>query len=188
MQSYLSSINQDVTKSLSVLGAKLQDLDEHISENSSKLQEYLASRSSEGVSTPQSSATPSDEFVQQFLTGMSLNGLTLIYAFYLYHEKGKKDAFSLPDFVDVLEGVEVNYLFGVMVASTCAQMLFYTNVKNSGNKKFVNIILSHHITKKVLEGNLTTCCNNIREGSDNPNYYEFEGLKQRINNYLSTLS
>ena len=34
----LTSINQDVTKSLSALGAKLQDLDEHISENNSKLQ------------------------------------------------------------------------------------------------------------------------------------------------------
>lgn len=184
----LASINKDVTKSLYVLGAKLQDLEEHVSENSSKLQEYLDGRSSEGLSTHQGSENPSDGFVQQFLAGMSLNGLIIIYAFYIYHEKGKKDAFSLPDFVDVLVGVEVNYLFGVMVASTCAQILFYSNVNDSGNKKFVNITLSHHITKKTLEKNLIACCDNIRKGSNNPDYYEFEGLKKRINGYLASLN
>lgn len=184
----LTSINQDVTKSLSALGAKLQDLDEHISENSSKLQEYLDSRSSEGISKPQSSETLTDAFVQQFLAGMSLNGLILIYAFYLYKEKGKKDPFSLPDFVDKLIGVEVTYLFGIMVASTCAQILFYVNVKDSGNKKFVNISLSHHINKVTLENNINGNCKNIREGSDIPEYYELEGLKKRINDYLATLN
>lgn len=184
----LTSINQDVTKSLYALGAKLQDLDEHISENSSKLQEYLDSRPSEGISKPQSSDTLSDTFVQQYLAGMSLNGLILIYAFYLYKEKGKKDPFSLPDFVDSFIGVEVAYLFGVMVASTCAQMLFYSNVKDSGNKKFVNITLSHHINKMTLENNIKACCKNIREGSDIPDYYELEGMKKRINDYLATLN
>lgn len=184
----LTSINQDVTKSLSALGAKLQDLDEHISENNSKLQEYLDSRPSEGISKPQSSDTLTDSFVQQFLVGMSLNGLILIYAFYLYKEKGKKDPFSLPDFVDFLIGVEVSYLFGVMVASTCAQILFYVSTKDSGNKKFVNITLSHHITKIALENNIKDSCKNIREGSDIPEYYELEGLKKRINDYLATLN
>lgn len=184
----LTSINQDVTKSLSALGAKLQDLDEHISENSSKLQEYLDSRSSEGISKPQSSETLTDAFVQQFLAGMSLNGLILIYAFYLYKEKGKRDPFSLPDFVDKLIGVEVTYLFGIMVASTCAQILFYVNVKDSGNKKFVNISLSHHINKVTLENIINGNCKNIREGSDIPEYYELEGLKKRINVYLATLN
>ena len=184
----LTSINQDVTKSLSALGAKLQDLDEHISENNSKLQEYLDSRPSEGISKPQSSDTLTDSFVQQFLVGMSLNGLILIYAFYLYKEKGKKDPFSLPDFVDFLIGVEVSYLFGVMVASTCAQILFYVSTKDSGNKKFVNITLSHHITRIALENNIKDSCKNIREGSDIPEYYELEGLKKRINDYLATLN
>ena len=180
----LATVNANVNKSLVSLGIKLQELDEHISDNNKKLQEYL-DKASAGAQISQTGAKISKQAVEFFLSNMSFNGLVLFYAFFQYEKNNKKDNFSLVEFEKIINS-SVDYFFGIMVASTCASIISYSNVKES-NTLFNNISVSEYVTIDQLNVEILKWCESLRKDAPNPDFYDLNKVKKRIDDYLAQL-
>lgn len=180
----LATVNANVNKSLVSLGIKLQELDEHISDNNIKLQEYL-DKASAGAQISQTGAKLSKQAVEYFLSKMSFNGLVLFYAFSQYEKNKKTDNFSLVEFDKIINS-NVDYSFGIMVASTSANVISYSNVKES-NILFNNISVSEYVTIDQLNVEILKWCESLRKDATNPDFYDLDGIKKRIDDYLAHL-
>lgn len=180
----LATVNANVNKSLVSLGIKLQELDEHISDNNKKLQEYL-DEASAGAKTSQTGVKISKQSVEYFLSKMSFNGLVLLYAFFQYGKNKKTDNFSLVEFEKIINS-SVDYSFGIMVASTSANVITYSNYQES-NTLFNNISVSEYVTIDRLNIEISKWCENLRKDATNPDFYDLDGIKKRIDDYLAQL-
>lgn len=178
----LATVNANVNKSLVSLGIKLQELDEHISDNNKKLQEYL-DEASAGAKTSQTGVKISKQSVEFFLSKMSFNGLVLLYAFFQYGKNKKTDNFSLVEFEKIINS-SVDYSFGIMVASTSANVITYYQESNT---LFNNISVSEYVTIDRLNIEISKWCENLRKDATNPDFYDLDGIKKRIDDYLAQL-
>lgn len=183
----LKILNTDVNKSLDTLGHKLQELEDHLTENDKKIQEIVDNITSTNSRGLVEIEAPSESLVIQYLNVMSLNGQILLYAFCLYKEEQKSGVFMIDEFAKRLQGVNAYYLQGIMVASTSANILNYTVVE--GNILGVkDLSLSEYIKKERLHNLISKNCENIRNKFSGPaDYYDVEVLVKKVKDYIDTL-
>lgn len=183
----LSIINDEVKRSLSSLGTKLEDLDSHLKENDDKI-EKLYGEISRSKPENESPEQPSANLVGQYLNTLSLNGLLLLYGFMLYKEMGKTEDFKLDAFTKHLFGAESSYMHGILIASASANIIEFENVDDVNNLAIKNMSLSSHIKKDVLQERITIICEDIRARIGNPfDYYQYDVVERRVRDYVDSL-
>lgn len=184
----LRDINSDVNKSLSALGLKLQELENHLNENDKKFQEIVDNITSSNTRENSGIEMPSEALVNQYLYVMSLNGLIILYAFYLYKEEQKSGIFNIEEFVKRFDGLSVNYIQGILVASTSVNILHYVVEKGTVNYNIKELSLSDYIKKDSLTNAIKKCCEDICENyKGSPSYYNVDVLVNKVRDYIETL-
>ena len=183
----LRSINDEVKRSLSNLGTKLENLDSHLKESDDRIT-MLFGEISRSKPENESSEQPSANLVGQYLNTLSLNGLLLLYGFMLYKEMGKTEDFKLEEFTKHLFGAEPSYMLGILIASASANIIEFENVDDVNNLAIKNISLSSHIRKDVLQKRIRIICEDIRTRIDYSfDYYQYDVVEKRVRDYVDSL-
>lgn len=182
----LNSVNDEVKKSLSRFGVKLEDLDTHIRKNDEKI-EMIYGEISRSSPITEDQEQPSANLVDQYLNTMSLNGLLLLYGFILYEEKGKTEVFRLDKFTEKLYGAEPAYMHGILIASASANIINFENVEND-NLAIKEMTLSSHIKKNVVQSRIDIICKDIQKRfKTSLEYYKYEVVETRVSEYVESL-
>lgn len=185
----LKSVNTDVNKAILSLGGKLEGLESHLAQNDNKLDNLLNTISSNKTDNSHKSEYPSEALIEQYLNALSLNGIFLLYGFFLYQEKRKTGIFSLVSFAKVIFGADPAYLHGILVASGSASILFYNTIENTNNMDIKNLSISPYIKKEAIFKRIDVICADISSKYEAiKTQYNPELRKKEIENYVNSLN
>ena len=184
----LMSVNTEVNKAITSFGNKLEDLETHISQNDNKIDEML-NRYSSINTVKDKTEYPTALLIEQYLNMLSLNGLFLLYGFWLYQEKQKTGVFSLDAFAKCLFVADPAYLHGVLVASGSANILFYNTIDDTNIMDIINLSLSPYITIETITSRIDSLCADIsKRYKELSKHYNAETRKQKISGYVESIS
>jgi hypothetical protein len=184
----LKSINSDVNKALDTLGSKLQELDDHLAENDKKIKIIVDNITLSDSKESFGLEKPSETLVNQYLISMSLNGLIVLYAFYLYKEVQKRGVFAIDEFVKSFDGINASYLQGIIVASASINILHYEVEKEGNNYRIKELGLLDSIKKEKLHNAIKSNCDNIQKNyGGSTDYYDVDVLVNKVKDYIETL-
>ena len=185
----LMLVNSDVNKSISALGDKLESLENHLVQNDNKL-DYLLNRiPSNNTEKSDKSEPPSETLIEQYLNTLSLNGIFILYGFYLYQEKEKTGIFSISEFAKTQFGVDPAYLHGVIVASASANIISYFTIEGTNNMDITNLSLSPYITKDAIIKRIEIICADIcRKFEELKKHYDPNIREKKIELYVDSIN
>ena len=120
---------------------------------------------------------------------MSLNGIFILYVFFLYQEKEKAGIFSITEFSKTIFGVDPAYLHGILVASASANILSYSTIEDTNNMDLINLSLSPYITKDAIIKRIEIICADVcSKYEELKKHYDSKLWEEKIEIYVDSIS
>lgn len=183
----LMAVNIEVNKAISALGSKLEGLENHLAQNDNKL-DFLLNTISPNNTNDIKSENPTETLIEQYLNTLSLNGIFILYGFYLYQEKGKTGIFSIVEFSKTLFGVDPAYLYGVLVASASANILSFYSIDEINNMDIIKLSLSPYIKKDAIIKRIEIICADVcSKFEDLKTQYDPKLREKKIEAYVDSV-
>lgn len=185
----LMSVNTDVNKAILALGGKLESMENHLAQNDNKLDNLLSTITSNNSVNSAKSEHPSENLIEQYLNTLSLNGIFILYGFFLYQEKEKAGIFSITEFSKTIFGVDPAYLHGILVASASANILSYSTIEDTNNMDLINLSLSPYITKDAIIKRIEIICADVcSKYEELKKHYDSKLWEEKIEIYVDSIS